>query len=198
MLAECTEQNADIVIILDASNSMDGAEFNIVKKFATGIVMGLDIGESKTRIGVIKYKKIVYLVFGLIKYFTIPAINTAIWKITRSSLIPFNWGTSTAGALNMAVNHLEAKGRSGVLKKIIVITDGRATDESKLPAAIARCENAGIKRYSIGVGSGINWEAKAELRQIAGSQDRTFVSPTFSAEALYEVLSKLTRELKCD
>ena len=65
------------------------------------------------------------------------------------------------------------------VQALVVITDGKQTTSkpyTKLSVASQGLKNAGIAVYAVGVGKGAD---AAELREIASSQEKVFISASF-------------------
>ena len=66
------------------------------------------------------------------------------------------------------------------VQALVVITDGKQTTSkpyTKLSLASQGLKNAGIAVYAVGVGKGAD---AAELREIASSQEKVFISASFN------------------
>jgi Mg-chelatase subunit ChlD len=206
-ITECIiPEEMDLILALDISNSLNKREYSVVKNFATRIVNSLNIGNTKTRVGVVKFGFKGSLEFGFTRYYTASSINNAINIMKRQPMKPQFDGTKTAQALNVAVDEFNNNGRqSGKIEwKLIEITDGMATDRVNLPGAIQRLADIGIETYAIGIGDFVKMSSKQgplarqQLLQVARDPSRVFISPSFDEAVLSDVLQKLQEELgKC-
>ena len=199
-------EEMDLMLALDISNSLNQREYSIVKNFATRIVNRLTIGNTKTRVGVVKFGFKAHLQFGFTTYYTVSSINNAISIMKRQPMKPQYDGTKTAHALNLAVDEFINNGRPkrDVAWKLIEITDGMATDRQYLSGAVQRLADADIETYAIGIGDfvkiGHKYEpmASAQLLQVARDESRVFKSITFDEAVLNNVLEQLEEKLvKC-
>ncbi|XP_015670666.1 integrin alpha-2 [Protobothrops mucrosquamatus] len=138
----------DVVIICDASYSIYpwGAVKNFLKKF----VQGLDIGPTKTQVGLIQYGVHPGVVFNLNTYTDKKAVEQAMSKTIQNG----GAETNTFKAIEYARQHAftkEAGGRPTASKVMVVVTDGESHDGSKLPEVIAKCNADNITRFGIAV-----------------------------------------------
>jgi len=75
LISGCSSE-ADVVFVLDASGSLDEANFIHVKNFVSNVVSELDVDNGKIRVGVVTYSDYAEPRFNLIQYNTRYAFNT--------------------------------------------------------------------------------------------------------------------------
>ncbi|KAB0349375.1 hypothetical protein FD754_014232, partial [Muntiacus muntjak] len=138
----------DVVVVCDESNSI--YPWDAVKNFLEKFVQGLDIGPTKTQMGLIQYANNPRVVFNL---------NTFKSKdeMIKATSQTFQYGgdlTNTFKAIQYARDtaySTAAGGRPGATKVMVVVTDGESHDGSKLKAVIDQCNKDNILRFGIAV-----------------------------------------------
>ncbi|XP_058536194.1 integrin alpha-2 [Ochotona princeps] len=138
----------DVVVVCDESNSI--YPWDAVKNFLEKFVQGLDIGPTKTQVGLIQYANNPRIVFNL---------NTFENKddmIVATSQTYQHGGdlTNTFKAIQFARNFAYSAasgGRPGATKVMVVVTDGESHDGSTWKAVIDQCNDDNILRFGIAV-----------------------------------------------
>ncbi|KAH9492718.1 Collagen alpha-4(VI) chain [Bulinus truncatus] len=162
---------ADVIFVIDSSSSIWPEDFkHRLLPFIQNVVSTFDIGPdpSQTRVGAVTYSTDVRLEFNLNTY------NRKDRLLNAVSSIRFRGGdTYTDKALKyVSDNMFDSRngGRDGVAHIIIVLTDGRSTNNKRTvnEAAIARQKGAAI--FAIGVGQADN----SELIKIASQPEAQF------------------------
>uniref|UniRef100_A0A665U204 VWFA domain-containing protein n=1 Tax=Echeneis naucrates TaxID=173247 RepID=A0A665U204_ECHNA len=151
---------ADIFFLIDHSGSIYPSDFHDMKKFIIEFLQTFRIGPQHVRMGVVKYADSPNLEFDLNTYTDTKALEKAVEGIKQ-----VGGGTETGRALKyMSPLFTEAMASRGhkVPEYLVVITDGKSSDEVKAPAAALRAQ--GVIVYAIGVKNA----DQTELREIAG------------------------------
>ena len=164
---------ADIFFLIDQSGSIWPDDFKDMKKFITEFLHTFHIGPDHVRIGLVKYADSPTLEFDLTTYTDSRTLEKAVLDIRQ-----VGGGTETGRGLTFMEPLFEraAKTRGHkVPEYLIVITDGKSTDEVKLPAGNLRAQDVII--YAIGVKSA----DEEELNEISGSPKKTFLVNNFDA-----------------
>ncbi|KAM6995244.1 collagen alpha-6(VI) chain [Tautogolabrus adspersus] len=164
---------ADIFFLIDHSGSIYPADFSDMKKFIIEFLHTFRIGLQHVRIGVAKYADTPNLEFDLTEHSDTKALEDAVLAIRQ-----IGGGTETGRALDFMGPHFErAEASRGhkVSEYLIVITDGKSSDEVKIPAEKLRAQ--GVKVYAIGVKKA----DQEQLREISGDPKRTFFVNNFDA-----------------
>lgn len=144
-----------------------------MKNFIIEFLRTFRIGPEHVRIGVAKYADSPNLEFDLTKHSDAKTLEKAVGKIEQKG-----GGTETGRALKFMSPHFErAMATRGhkVPEYLVVITDGKSSDDVKVPAEKLRAQ--GVTVYAIGVKDAV----EAELQQIAGDPKRTFFVKNFDA-----------------
>lgn len=181
------EPRADIVLVLDRSNSMAGFKLSGARAAAKGFVAGLDL--ARHRVAVISFSDLVTLDQPLTG--DRAAIDAAIDRLRTDGR------TDIAGALDRAGWHLSAAGRPGALPVVLLLTDGKPSREGQ-PYVDAvrqgeRIRARGGLTYAIGLGDDV---VASLLTAVAGSAERYFFAPDpEDLDPIYALLSQNVGEV---
>ncbi|XP_008571747.1 PREDICTED: integrin alpha-2 [Galeopterus variegatus] len=138
----------DVVVVCDESNSI--YPWEAVKNFLEKFVQGLDIGPTKTQVGLIQYANEPRVVFNLNTFKTKD-------EMTIATSQTFQHGgdlTNTFKAIQFARDYAYSAasgGRPSATKVMVVVTDGESHDGSMLKAVIDQCNKDNILRFGIAV-----------------------------------------------
>uniref|UniRef100_A0A8C4Z1K8 VWFA domain-containing protein n=1 Tax=Gadus morhua TaxID=8049 RepID=A0A8C4Z1K8_GADMO len=164
---------ADIFFLIDQSGSIWPNDFTDMKKFITEFLHTFRIGPDHVRIGLVKYADSPTLEFDLTTYTDSKTLEKAVLDIRQ-----VGGGTETGRGLRFMEDLFERAVKTRghkVPEYLIVITDGKSTDEVKVPAGKLRAH--GVIIYAIGVKSA----EEEELNEISGSPKKTFLVNNFDA-----------------
>uniref|UniRef100_UPI00398E99DF collagen alpha-6(VI) chain-like n=1 Tax=Pristiophorus japonicus TaxID=55135 RepID=UPI00398E99DF len=175
---------ADIVFVIDGSGSIDADEFDSMKTFMKTLVNSSAVSPGKVRFGAILYNSEPVVQFQLNQFKNKSEVHEAIGRMRNRG-----GGTYTARALAQAKELLamEKGGRKseGVSQFVIVITDGEATDPSKVAGAAEDIRAGGVTVFAVGI-AGAN---ETELQTIGGARENYFYVQDF------EALKTITRNI---
>ncbi|KAI4890693.1 hypothetical protein NFI96_033753 [Prochilodus magdalenae] len=181
---ECLKEAADLVFLIDASESIYLKDWIATKNFMLKVIENLRIREDLFRIGVAQFSTDYTKVFYLNRYNNVADLNVAIQNIERQ-----RGDTHIGLALEKVQEFFEAsKGsriQSGISQNLILITDGTSTD--LIGDTPERLRDKKIEIFSIGVGGEVSQD---QLIYIAGSPERTLIIDS------YESLNLMTTALK--
>ncbi|XP_044062815.1 collagen alpha-6(VI) chain-like [Siniperca chuatsi] len=182
----CKDIPVDVFFLTDSSDSIDPEDFQKMKEFMISTINKSIIGQNKVHFGVMQFSTIQRLEFPLNRYYSKVEMEKVINDMQQMSE-----GTHTGKAITEVSKYFDATrgGRPNLSQKLIVITDGRAKDEVKGPAAALRAK--GVVVYAIGVGKA----ESSQLLELSGSLDRIYVGRTF--DALKALESELALKI-CD
>ncbi|XP_071324339.1 collagen alpha-6(VI) chain-like isoform X2 [Trachinotus anak] len=164
---------ADIFFLIDHSGSIYPSDFEDMKKFIIEFLNTFRISPQHVRLGVAKYADSPNLEFDLTTYTDAKTLEKAVKDIKQ-----IGGGTETGRALEFMGPHFErAMATRGhkVPEYLVVITDGKSSDEVIAPAEKLRAQ--GVIVYAIGVKAA----DVGELQEIAGDPKRTFFVNNFDA-----------------
>lgn len=144
-----------------------------MKKFIIEFLNTFRIGQHHVRVGVAKYADDPTLEFDLTVHTDAKSLEKAVEEIRQ-----VGGGTETGKALDFMTQYFDraAASRGGKVREyLVVITDGKSSDQVKAPAEKLRRQ--GVNIYAIGVKNA----DEAELDDISGSKKRTFFVNDFDA-----------------
>lgn len=175
---------ADIIFLLDSSESLDSPDYNRLKGFIKYVVSKVFIGESKVRIGLMQFSKQQKMEFSLNEFSQQHQILTAI-----DGLEQMKESTFIGIALTEVSRYFEPDlgGRPGVKQTLIVLTDGRSQDSVKTPAEDLR--NKGVTLFAMGLKNS-NYK---QLLEIGGTYEQIYDEK--DVDRLYKWTSELVMRL---
>ncbi|KAM8793359.1 LOW QUALITY PROTEIN: integrin alpha-2-like [Eudromia elegans] len=138
----------DVVVVCDESNSI--YPWDAVQAFLKKFVQGLDVGPTKTQVGLIQYGNEPRIVFNLNEYKTKAEVVKAMERTYQKG----GDLTNTFKAIDYARRYAfstESGGRPSATKVMVVVTDGESHDGSNLKTVIGRCNEDNITRFGIAV-----------------------------------------------
>ncbi|XP_036049543.1 collagen alpha-4(VI) chain-like [Onychomys torridus] len=182
----CKSKKADIIFLIDGSESINPKDFEKMKEFMERMVNQSNIGADKIQIGLLQFSSTPREEFRLNQYSSKVDMRRAILNVKQ-----MNDGTHTGEALNFTLPFFDSSrgGRPSVYQYLIVITDGGSQDNVALPAKALRDRNIII--FAIGVGKA----QRSQLLEIANDQDKVYHKENFEflqnleKKILYEVCS---------
>ncbi|KAK6180506.1 hypothetical protein SNE40_012649 [Patella caerulea] len=189
---ECKEKVADVVFVLDSSDSIWPTDFTKQLDFVKKVVNTFTIGPNNIQVGVVTFATRIKPNFQLNTYDDKKQLLTAINSIDR-----VDGGTNTGAAIQYVRQEM-FKGKNGARKwaaKIVVlITDGFSQDTRKtlLEASIAHSYD--IKVFAIGVGGGVDSQ---ELDGIASEPTEQHIFRVENYKALNHIKHSFTG-ITCD
>ena len=178
------DSGLDIVFVLDASGSIGSSNFVRMKDFVKSVVSNFEIGDDKTRVGVIRYASSASIIIPLGSTDDSLLLNNSI-----TNIIYTGGGTATHLALNLLdIAFSNARTSQGVPRVAIVFTDGRSNSPSLTVQAAQAVHSTGIVVYSFGIGNNVDAD---ELNAIASSSSNVFVISDFSPSQFADKLLPL-------
>ncbi|KAL6081555.1 hypothetical protein STEG23_000576, partial [Scotinomys teguina] len=182
----CKSRKADIIFLIDGSESIAPKDFQKMKEFIERMVNQSNIGADEIQMGLLQFSSTCREEFRLNQYSSKVNMSRAILNVTQ-----MNDGTRTGKALNFTLPFFDSSkgGRPSVYQYLIVITDGVSQDNVGPPAKALRDRNIII--FAIGVGEA----QRTQLLEIASDQSKVYHEENFESlqnlekEILYEVCS---------
>ncbi|KAL2779718.1 integrin alpha-2 precursor [Daubentonia madagascariensis] len=138
----------DVVVVCDESNSI--YPWDAVKNFLEKFVQGLDIGPTKTQVGLIQYANNPRVVFNLNTFTTKDEMIVATSQTSQYGGDLTNTFKAIQFARDFAYSAASG-GRPSATKVMVVVTDGESHDGSMLKDVIDQCNNDNILRFGIAV-----------------------------------------------
>ncbi|XP_064846746.1 collagen alpha-1(XII) chain isoform X3 [Oncorhynchus masou masou] len=172
----------DLVFLVDGSWST-GRDFKYIRNFISAMAGAFEIGEDKTRVGVVQYSTDTKTEFNLNQHMKwgelLRAINT----------LPYKGGnTMTGEAMDYLLKNTftEANGaRKGFPKVAMIITDGKSQDPVENIAK--KLKNMGVEIFTLG----IKGADEDELKQMASTPYRTHVYNILNFDLIKNVQKEL-------
>ncbi|KAK3552012.1 hypothetical protein QTP70_031601, partial [Hemibagrus guttatus] len=169
---ECKKEAADLVILMDGSESIKEGPWKTMINFMLSLIDNLRIKEYLFRVGVAQFSSNYRKEFYLNKY-----DNEQDVKRDIQSIMQMKEGTRIGAALREVQEFFHtSKGsriKDGISQNLLLITDGESNDDVNDAADKLRAQ--GIEMFVIGIGD----IKKEELGYIAGSAERLFFVDNF-------------------
>ncbi|XP_060559248.1 cartilage matrix protein-like [Ruditapes philippinarum] len=195
-LTGCTNKPADIVFILDSSNSIWLNDFRKQTRFVANVVKNFDIGQgpTQTRVGILLFGHDVWPEIQLNNNYDVNGLVKAVEKIDHRR---GRW-TKTGKAIDTAVKTMftdDDRSRVGVSRIAVVITDGRSQNVIETREAAKLAHDSGIKTFALGVGRRLDYQ---ELADIASDPDDEYLYTVDNFNALNKTLVQKLASRACD
>lgn len=180
---------ADIVFLVDGSESISLKDFQQIRKFLSSLVQNFEVAPDKVQIGLVQYSDTPHTEFLLNKYQNKEDVLNNIQKLNSKT-----GGTYTGAGLEFLlkqhfVEEAGSRAQNNVPQIAIVITDGNSRDE--VEAHAQRLRQRGIKMYAIG----IKEADETLLRQIASEPYDQHVYSVEDFAALQGISQSITNEI---
>uniref|UniRef100_UPI003AAE1D4A collagen alpha-1(XII) chain-like n=1 Tax=Centroberyx gerrardi TaxID=166262 RepID=UPI003AAE1D4A len=178
---------ADLVFLVDGSWSVGRPNFKFIRSFIGAMAGAFQIGEDKTRVGVVQYSTDTRTEFDLKRHLTRGELLRAI------SSLPYKGGnTMTGDALDFLMKNTftEAAGaRKGFPKVAMVITDGKSQDPVESYAKKLR--SMGVEIFVLG----IKEADEEEMKLMASTPYRTHVYNVGNFDMIRSVQKELITQV---
>lgn len=186
VFAVCKDVPGDLLFLIDSSGSIEPQDYEKMKEFMTSVISKSNVGPNDVHVGVMQFSTVQQLEFPLSRYDTKDQMLKAI-----SGMRQIGGGTHTGQAISQLSQYFDVNegGRPHVKQRMVVITDGEAQDDVKIPAAKLRAK--GVIVYAIGVVDANT----TQLLEISGTPDRVYAQRDF--DALKDLESQVALEI-CD
>ncbi|XP_046582977.1 cartilage matrix protein-like isoform X2 [Haliotis rubra] len=178
---------ADVVFLLDSSNSIWGPDFLKQLEFVGDVVSMFQIGQQFTRVAIATFGRYTETQFHLDDYFNKEDMIDAILNIKETN------GDATNTA--QAIRYMRRKmfnprhgGRRGVSRVGIVVTDGQSHNILKTVWEASKAKKQNINMFALGVGSMTN------LRELKGISSKPSIDYYFQVGG-YSALDNLKEKL---
>ena len=173
------------MFLLDSSGSIGSSNFVTMKNFTKNIVSNFDIGDNKTRIGIIEFASNASIILSLGSINDINQLSSFIDNIAYL----YGGSTRTDLALNLLPTAFStARTSQGIPRVAVVFTDGYSNQPQLTITAAQAIHSTGITVYALGIGGGIHVN---ELNAIATSSNNVFLISNFSPSQFAAILLPL-------
>ncbi|XP_078098464.1 collagen alpha-6(VI) chain-like [Mustelus asterias] len=168
---------ADIVFVLDGSDSITAPQFKNMKDFMMAMVNRSDVDRDSVRFGAIIYGNNPQTIFQLDQFTSEAEIRNAVLGLQKTT----GGSRNAVKALKQAKQLLSEEkggrpqGKSKVPQFIIFITNGLVTDSRDIPSIAKAFSDDGVEVFAIGV-TGAN---KRELVAITTSEATYYAAGDF-------------------
>uniref|UniRef100_A0A8C2JGC5 Si:ch211-62a1.3 n=1 Tax=Cyprinus carpio TaxID=7962 RepID=A0A8C2JGC5_CYPCA len=180
----CEDLFADIVFLLDGSESTHTEDFENMKDIMKHVIERFAIGPDKERVAVVQYGTDTKEEFSLNTFDDKAVLLQEIRNIKQ-----MNGKTNTGKALTAVSQSfaITKGGRTSALKFLIVLTDGESWDDVAEPAKVLRDNFININAI------GMKHANKSQILAIAGSHDGVFFEDAVASpeELSNDVLVKI-------
>ncbi|XP_069371492.1 collagen alpha-1(XII) chain isoform X2 [Paralichthys olivaceus] len=178
---------ADLVFLVDGSWSVGRPNFKYIRNFISAAAGAFQIGQDKSRVGVVQFGSDARTEFNLNRYLTRAALLQAV------SSLPYKGGdTMTGDALNFILTNTfsEAAGaRLNFPKVLVIITDGKSEDAVESYAKQLR--SSGVEIFVLGIGQA----DEAEMKLMASTPHRSHVYNVANFDVIKNVQKKLIMQI---
>lgn len=166
---------ADIMFLMDGSNSIDNQEWTQEKDFVARMINAFDITPATINVGFSVYSSTVDTI-GLYPFR--PKIVLSAW--VKSLAHPTGIATNTAQGIASVrdVFRQQPASRRNAPKILIVITDGSSENPAETINQARMAKDEGIRIMAVGIGNNV---FKEELQQIATNERKFYTAPNFAA-----------------
>jgi uncharacterized protein YegL len=144
-IQEVCPAGLELVLVLDASGSVDDADFRLTQQFGKDLMANFIIGDKFTKMSIIHFSSSAEKIIGLSGDAT--SIALACDTARRSG------GTDIALGISTADSELTSNGRADVNKIILLVSDG-SSDKTAAVNAANTAKNKGYRMITMAVGSG--------------------------------------------
>lgn len=168
LLAPQQQCVVELMLTVDGSGSISAPAFQTIKMFATSLVNRLSVSPGRTRVGISRFTSSAVLRLALTDNLT--TVQNAINALPSPS-----GNTAIAPGITVAQTELASRGRAGVRRVIVLLSDGYANTPTNAEAlarsAATSAKNAGTFVLTVGVGSPINTTL---MRDMATDRNRDY------------------------
>ena len=173
----CKKQSADLVLLVDQSESIVRRDYDTMKTFMSSLVGSFPVSPDLVRVGVAQFSDDQQKEFYLNEYTTLAEVTRHIMAMVQGG-----GGTKMGGALRLIKEFFHAstgsRAGAGVSQNLVLMTDGRSDDRVEQAAAVLR--GMAVEMFVIGVGSDVE---EKDLKKITPESNRIFTVTDFNSLA---------------
>ncbi|XP_044534829.1 collagen alpha-6(VI) chain [Gracilinanus agilis] len=183
---ECLLEKADLVFLIDGSNSIHPEDFKKMKDFLVSVVDDFDIGPSKVHVGLAQFSHIYQSEFFLGSFTSEGEVSTRI-EMTQQVFGNTHIGAALRQVEQYFRPEMGSRINVGTQQVLLVLTDGQSQDEVAKAAEDIR--RKGIDIYSLGIGD----VDEQQLIQITGTSDKKLTIDNF--DELKKIKKRIVRNI---
>ncbi|CAG5121081.1 unnamed protein product, partial [Candidula unifasciata] len=183
----CGNTPADVVFMLDSSNSMWGPHFVQQLEFVRNVTAMFKIGHNETQVGLATFNDEVQLQFYLNEYTDKDKLLRAI-RMVQQTHGPSTATDKAVRFLRTRFFHARHGARSSVPHIAIIITDGQSDNLMKTLIEATKAKRENIIIFTVGVGNAVN---SLELERMASSPSHEYAFIVDSFSFLNSIKEKL-------
>ncbi|BFZ22800.1 hypothetical protein BsWGS_25839 [Bradybaena similaris] len=189
--ANCVDEFvADIYILTDGSNSINGVGWGRSLAFVSNFTKSFPVGPSQVQFAYGTFSTQFVHIFDLNTYYDKEELSKKVLSTTQLKGVTYTFDALKAIRVNRYINSTDKGARPGVTKIIIVITDGNSDNiTSTIAEADALRREQGVRIFVVSVGS-VN---QVECIGIAGTERNVFTVKNFGA--LEAIRNQITQQV---
>ena len=170
------EKQADLVMLIDQSNSVGPSDYTVMKTFMTDLVSSFNVSEDIARVGVAQFSSSLQEEFYLNEFYNKTAVNNRILAMTQlGGGSTRNIGRALASVQDYFQASRGSRKSQSIPQILLLITAGRSQDDVDEAAANLRVQ--GVKVFAVGVGD----PGDLALLPITGNPERIFTVQNFNS-----------------
>ena len=175
----------DFMLVLDGSESISPADFDLMRTFASDLIGGFDVSDTDAHAGIVQFAGEGQGIVEVGLSSDPGAIAGAISAMTQ-----IVGATDIQEGIALAQGELTGGGRPDVPQVMIILTDGEHNQPGDPIAEAEAARGLGTELFAIAVGSGPDID---QLNAIASDPDGEHVLSVSDFEALATILEPLVR-----
>ena len=165
------DSTIDLVLVLDGSESINWAQFALVKTFAADVVGGLDIGPDEGHVGVVQFAGEGEGIIEVTLTGDLTTVQAGIVSMTQIVGV-----TDIQEGIELGQGQLTTNGRDGIPHVMVVLTDGAHNEPGDPVAEAEAARMLGTEIFAIAIGDG------PKLDELNAIVSEPFVTHVFTVD----------------
>lgn len=174
------DSTIDLVLVLDGSESINWAQFGLLKTFTGDVVAALEIGPSDGHVGIVQFAGEGEGVVEVALTGDLATIQAGIAAMAQIVGV-----TDIQEGIALGQGQLTTNGRDGVPHVMVVLTDGAHNEPGDLEAEATAAKAMGTEIFAIAIGDGPKLD---QLTQIVSGSAETHIFEVDDFESLVTIL----------
>ncbi len=174
----------DLALVFDGSGSISSTDFETMKTFGRELVGSFEIGPSAATVGMVQFSS---EGVGRVEIELSDSridVNNAI-----EAMVQLGGATDIQEGIALGASMLQSRGRAGVPKVMILLTDGEHNEVGDPAAEAAAAKSQGTLIFGVAVGPGPDI---AQINAIASDPDATYVYTVTDFNSLASIVAVLS------